>query len=164
MAKEEKSINNNNERENTKQVAYNYEFVHNPYIIRDRKYRKLEGEKLGPFRITKVHTNVSARIQQIIVNERVNTRRLTPQLGDTPTYALVLSHWVLRLLGLVCYSCLLSCIRFWFLSDSPASIREASVKTIGIYITIKETFGYLPKNPVWPLTRLLFSLRISSLI
>ena len=85
MAKEEKSINYNNERENTKQVAYTHEFVHNPYIIRDRKYRKLRGDKSGPFRITQVHTNGFVRIQQGIVNELINAQRLIPHFGYPPT-------------------------------------------------------------------------------
>ena len=77
--------NNNNKHENAKQVECDYKIGHYAYILRDRNYSKLEEEKLGPFRITQMHTNGSVRIQQGIVHERTKIRRLTPHFGDTPT-------------------------------------------------------------------------------
>ena len=62
MAKEEKYINYNNKCENSKQLEHNYEVGHYAYSLRDRNHRKLEGEKLLPFRITQVHTNGSVKI------------------------------------------------------------------------------------------------------
>ena len=64
-----KLINYYNKSENKKRVQYNYDVGHYTYIIRDGKYRKFEGGKLGTFRITQVHNNSSFRIQRGIVNE-----------------------------------------------------------------------------------------------
>ena len=47
--RKKKLINYNNKRENTKRLQYDYEVSHNAYILRDRKYGKLEVERLGPF-------------------------------------------------------------------------------------------------------------------
>ena len=57
------------------------DFVH---IIKDGVYRKLEGDKLGPFPITQVFTNGTVQIQRDLVNERINIRRLTPHFGEPP--------------------------------------------------------------------------------
>ena len=78
-------INNNNKCENANRVECDYEVGHYAYILREKNYRKLEGEKLGPFRITQFHTNGYFRIQQEIVNEWINIRRLTPYFGDPQT-------------------------------------------------------------------------------
>ena len=48
--RKQKLINNNNNCENTKRVEYDYAVGHYAYILRDKNYRKLEGEKLGPFK------------------------------------------------------------------------------------------------------------------
>ena len=80
-----KLINNNNKRENEKRVQYDYEVGHYAYILRDRNYCKLKGEKLGAFIMTQVHNNGSVRIKRGIVNERIHIRRLTPHFGDPPT-------------------------------------------------------------------------------
>ena len=81
----QKIININNKCENTKQVEYDYAVVHYAYILRGRNHRKLEGNKLGPFRITNVHTNGYFRIQWGIVNEQINIQRFTPYFVDPPT-------------------------------------------------------------------------------
>ena len=78
-------ISYNNKRENAKQVEYDYAVGHYAYILRDKNYRKLEGERLGPFRITQVHTNGYFRIQRGIINAQINTRRLTHHFGDPPS-------------------------------------------------------------------------------
>ena len=78
-------INYDNKRENAKRVEYDCEVGHYTYIIRDGDYRKLEGDKLGTFRITQVHTNGYVTIQQRIINEQIIIQRLTPYFGDPPT-------------------------------------------------------------------------------
>ena len=144
--RKQKLVNYNNKHENEKWVQYDYEVGHYASILRDGNYRKLEGEKLVPFRIIQVHTNGSVKIKTGIVNGQIKIECLAPHFGDPPTQALVLFDWVLRLIGLGWSLCLLSCIRFWFLLDSPASIREASANNIRIYRMVKWTFGYFLEN------------------
>jgi hypothetical protein len=83
-AKKQKRINYDNARENSKRVAHDYKVGDYAYILRDGNYRKLEGDKQGPYRITEVFTNGTVRIQKGIVNERINIRRLTPHFGAPP--------------------------------------------------------------------------------
>ena len=71
-------INQDNVKENSKRVHHDYAVGDQAYIIKDGIYRKLEEPHLGPFPITQVYTNGTARIQRGAVNERVNIRRLTP--------------------------------------------------------------------------------------
>ena len=78
MAKEEKIINYNNKRENAKRVEYDYD-------SRYGNYRKLEGGKIGPFRITQVHNDGFIIIRRVIVNEKNNIWCLTQYFGDPPT-------------------------------------------------------------------------------
>ena len=148
VAEEEKIISNNNKHEHANQVQRNYEVDHYAYIVRGGNCRKLEEDILGPFRIKKVHNNRSIIIKIVIVNELINIRHITPHFEDPPTWALVFSHWGFRLIGLFCSPYMLSCIRFWILLDSPASIREEIANTIWIYRTFKGTFFYLPENSV----------------
>ena len=42
-------------RENEKRAHHDYDVVHYAYILMGTNYQKLEGEKLGPFRITEMH-------------------------------------------------------------------------------------------------------------
>ena len=42
--REQKLINYNNKRENSKRVQYDYEFSHYAYILWERNYQKLEGK------------------------------------------------------------------------------------------------------------------------
>ena len=82
--RKQKRINYDNIRENTKRVSHDYQVDDYAYILRDGHYRKLEGDKLGPYRITDVYTNGTVRIQKGRVNERLNIRRLTPHFGPQP--------------------------------------------------------------------------------
>ena len=66
-------------------MQHKYDVGHYMYILREGNYHKLEGEKLGPFRITQVHTNGPVRIQRGIVNELISIQRLTPHFGDPRT-------------------------------------------------------------------------------
>ena len=79
--RKQKRINYDNIRENSKRVSHDYQVGEQAYILRDGNYRKLEGDKLGPYPITAVFTNGTVRIQKGIVNERINIRRLTPHFG-----------------------------------------------------------------------------------
>ena len=79
--RKQKRINYDNIRENSKRVSHDYQVGEHVYILRDGNYRKLEGDKLGPYPITAVFTNGTVRIQKGIVNERINIRRLTPHFG-----------------------------------------------------------------------------------
>ena len=83
-ANKQKRINYDNARENSKRTPHDYRVGEMAYILRDGNYRKLEGDKLGPYRITEVFTNGTVRIQKGAVNERLNIRRLTPHFGAAP--------------------------------------------------------------------------------
>ena len=83
-AQKQQRINYDNIRENSKRVTYDYKVGNYVYVLRDGNYRKLEGDKQGPYRVTEVFTNGTIRIQKGIVNERINIRRLTPHFGNPP--------------------------------------------------------------------------------
>ena len=83
--RKQKPINYNNKRENANQVQHDYEVGHYAYNLRDGNYDKLEGDKLGPFIITKLHTNYSVIIQRGITNEQINIRHLATHFGYPPT-------------------------------------------------------------------------------
>ena len=83
-AKKEKRINYDNVRENSKRAYHDYKVNEYVYIIRDGQYRKLEGDKQGPFQITEVFSNGTVRPQKGVVSEHLNIRRLTPHFGDPP--------------------------------------------------------------------------------
>lgn len=82
--RKQKLINYNNKRENAKRVPHDYQVGDHVYILRDGHYRKLEGDKLGPYQITQVFANGTVRIQRGLINERINIRRLTPHFGAPP--------------------------------------------------------------------------------
>ena len=77
VEKRQHQINQDNARENSKRVQHDYSVGDQAYIIKDGIYRKLEKPHLGPFPITQIYTNGTARVQRGAVNERVNIRRLT---------------------------------------------------------------------------------------
>ena len=80
-------INYDNVRKNAKRVNHTYSVGDYAYVLRDGIYRKLEGDKLGPYRVTEVFTNNTVWLQKGIVNERINIRRLTPHFGQPPNWA-----------------------------------------------------------------------------
>ena len=51
-------INYNNKHENEKRVQHEYKVGQYADILRGKNYRKVEGEKLGPLKITQVHTSL----------------------------------------------------------------------------------------------------------
>ncbi len=77
-ARKQQIVDKANLRENSKRIDFDYEVGQKAYIVRDKPYRKLDGPKIGPFRITDVYTNGTVRIQKGNVNERINIRRLEP--------------------------------------------------------------------------------------
>lgn len=83
-ADKQKRINYDNVRENSKRAKHTYKVDDYVYVIKDGVYRKLEGDKEGPYRVTEVFANNTIRIQKGIVNERINIRRLTPHFGTPP--------------------------------------------------------------------------------
>ena len=83
-AQKQQSTNYDNIRENSKRVTHDYKVGDYVYVLRDGNYRKLEGDKQGPYAVTEVFTNGTVRIQKGIVNERINIRRLTPHFGNSP--------------------------------------------------------------------------------
>ena len=50
--RKQKRINYDNIRENSKRVSHDYKVGEHAYILRDGNYRKLEGDKQGPYPIT----------------------------------------------------------------------------------------------------------------
>jgi transposase InsO family protein len=88
-AHKQKRITYDNVRENSKRISHDYKVDEYAYILKDGQYRKLEGDKQGPFRITEVFSNGTVRLQKGVVNERLNIRRLTPHFGEPPNQDMV---------------------------------------------------------------------------
>jgi hypothetical protein len=82
--RKQRRINYDNVRENAKRFNHTYSVGDYAYVLRDGNYRKLEGDKLGPYRVTEVFTNNTVQIQKGIMNERINIRRLSPHFGQPP--------------------------------------------------------------------------------
>ena len=70
--------NQNNQRENSKRVDFDYAVGQKVLLIKDGILRKAEDKNDGPYVITQVFTNGTVRIQRGTINERLNIRRLTP--------------------------------------------------------------------------------------
>ena len=82
----QKHINYNDVRENSKRASHDYKVDEYVYIIRDGQYRKLKGDKQGPFQITEVFSNGTVQLQKGVVREHLNIRRLTPHFGEPPNW------------------------------------------------------------------------------
>jgi transposase InsO family protein len=77
--KRQLKINKDNERENKRRIKHNYNvgdkiLVTDPISIK----RKLDKAKEGPFIVTRVHKNGTARIQKGAVDETLSLRRIIP--------------------------------------------------------------------------------------
>ena len=72
------SVDQDNERENSRRVDFEYAVRHNIMIRKDGHIGKAEATYLGPFTVTQVHTNGTIRIQCGTMSECINTRRVTP--------------------------------------------------------------------------------------
>ena len=80
----QKRINYDNARENSKRAPHVYKTGDYAYILKDGVYRKLKGNKRGPFCVTEVFTDNTVWLQKGIVNEHINIRRLTPHFERPP--------------------------------------------------------------------------------
>ena len=76
--RKQKLVDKANLRENKNKVDFDYQKEQKVYIKNDRVQRKMDSPKQGPFLITDVFTNGTARVQRGHVNERINIRRLEP--------------------------------------------------------------------------------------
>ena len=68
----QKLVDKANLSENQKRIDYDYKVNQKVYVVKDGINRKLDGPKLGPFKITEVFSNGTVRIQRGIVNECIN--------------------------------------------------------------------------------------------
>ena len=71
-------VSQNNLRENSKRVDYDWAVGDKCLIIQDETQQKASDINLGPWVVISVHTNGTVRIQRDTVNERLNIRRLRP--------------------------------------------------------------------------------------
>ena len=83
-ARKQKQVDMDNLRENSKRIDHDYQVDDKVYIARDGIYRKLEGPRLGPYKVTKIHMNGTVRVQRGAINERINIRRLSPHFSSFP--------------------------------------------------------------------------------
>ncbi len=76
--RKQQTVDRSNLWENSKRVDFDYKVGQKAYIKWEKPYRKLNGPKLGPYKITDVYTNGTVHIQKGNVNERINIHRLEP--------------------------------------------------------------------------------------
>jgi len=61
-----------------KRIDFNYRIETKVVLINDGIHRKAEDKNIGPYLITEVLSNGTVRIQRGIINDRINSRRLSP--------------------------------------------------------------------------------------
>ena len=83
-ARKQKQVDMDNLRENSKRIDHNYQVDDKVYISQDGIYRKLEGPRLGPYKVTKIYTNGTIRVQSCAINKRINIRRLSSHFSSFP--------------------------------------------------------------------------------
>ena len=84
--KRQKEIDRNNARENKSRIDHTYKPGDLVSLTNPRKVRKVNKPRNGPYKVTKVFTNGTIRIQQGRVSERVNIRCVHPYYtADTDT-------------------------------------------------------------------------------
>ena len=71
-------VDQNNVRENARQIDFDYAVGQKVLLKKDGILRKAKVKYLGPFTITQVHTNGTIRIQRGTMSEHINIRRVTP--------------------------------------------------------------------------------------
>ncbi|MDY6959585.1 MAG: integrase [Halobacteriota archaeon] len=76
-ARKQKKINENNTRENSKRIAYDYQ-VGEKVLINRPNPRKLETPREGPYDIVQVHSNGNVTIQKGATQKRLNIRQIMP--------------------------------------------------------------------------------------
>ena len=79
--RKQKSIDKANLRENHNRVDYDYKINQLVYVVKDGIHRKLDSPKMGPYKVTEVHSNGTVNIQRGAVNERINIRRIEPHFA-----------------------------------------------------------------------------------
>ena len=79
----QKRINENNARENSKRVEYDYTVGQSVLLQSTDIRRKLDDPAAGPYKILQVHTNGNVTILRVQVIERVNIRRIKPFVDET---------------------------------------------------------------------------------
>ena len=71
-------VDDNLRRQNAKRREYHYN-VHDQVLVKSIDPTKLEPRAMGPFTITRVHTNGTVEIQRSPhTTERINIRRIVP--------------------------------------------------------------------------------------
>ena len=78
IQRKQRQIEKDNARENNKRQKYTYKIGDKVLLTKPGILPKLSVPREGPYKILKVHTNGTVRIQRGIVAMRVNIRRLTP--------------------------------------------------------------------------------------
>ena len=70
-------INQNNKRENSKRIDYDFS-VGEKVLIERHGARKIERPYDGPYKIVRIHTNGTITIERGAITERINIRRVHP--------------------------------------------------------------------------------------
>lgn len=78
-------INKSNSKENKKRLEHEYKVGDKVLLEKGGIQPKMAAPREGPYRITKVSTNGTVRIQKGVVTQRVNIRRLTPYFERRPS-------------------------------------------------------------------------------
>ena len=78
-------INKSNSKENKKCLEHEYKVGDKVLLEKGGIQPKMAAPREGPYRITKVSTNGTVRIQKGVVTQRVNIRRLTPYFERRPS-------------------------------------------------------------------------------
>ena len=74
-------INDNNEKENAKQIPHEYQ-LGNQVLIRKGTEYKYEQPYEGPYPILQIHDNGTVKIQKGAVTQTVNLSRVTPYVTE----------------------------------------------------------------------------------
>lgn len=76
--RKQKLIKQNNKRENSKRIPHEYKVGDKVLIKQDQNYKFGKDPYKGPYKITKVRTNGTVRIQEGITEDTYNIRMITP--------------------------------------------------------------------------------------
>ncbi len=83
--RKQERINASNEQENRKRRRHEYNVGDKVFLEKGGLQPKLAAPREGPFKVVKVSTNGTVRIQKGVVIQRVNIRRLTPYFERGPS-------------------------------------------------------------------------------
>ena len=76
--KKRAAITQNNERENSKRVRHTYKVNDMVLVSNDEIQRKLMPFRQGPYKVVRVYSNGTLKLQKGIYTQRVSIRRCTP--------------------------------------------------------------------------------------